>query len=26
LEQPILVDGRRIIDKTSVERYEGIGL
>jgi UDPglucose 6-dehydrogenase len=25
-EQPVLIDGRRIIDKTTVERYEGIGL
>lgn len=24
--QPVLVDGRRMLDKTSVERYEGIGL
>jgi UDPglucose 6-dehydrogenase len=25
-EQPLLVDGRRVIPKTSVERYEGIGI
>jgi UDPglucose 6-dehydrogenase len=24
--QPLVVDGRRMLDKTSVERYEGIGL
>jgi len=23
---PVFVDGRRMLDKTSVERYEGIGL
>jgi hypothetical protein len=24
-EQPVVVDGRRIVDPTGIERYEGIG-
>ena len=23
--QPVFVDGRRLLDKTTIERYEGIG-
>jgi hypothetical protein len=25
-KQPVLIDGRRVVSKTSVETYEGIGM
>ena len=25
-EQPVVIDGRRMLDKTSVEKYDGIGM